>query len=103
MSGSLFHHPERDSGCGVCGGAELTTKVGGTKVGKPRYPFGSKENPHGGPAQYKVVGSVPLDICIHCERHLLDDATDVEKFQDVGRNDPCPCGSGRKFKKCCGG
>jgi hypothetical protein len=21
----------------------------------------------------------------------------------VGRNDPCPCGSGKKFKKCCGG
>jgi uncharacterized protein len=21
---------------------------------------------------------------------------------EVGRNDPCPCGSGRKFKKCCG-
>ncbi len=21
----------------------------------------------------------------------------------VGRNDPCPCGSGRKFKKCCQG
>jgi uncharacterized protein YecA (UPF0149 family) len=20
----------------------------------------------------------------------------------TGRNDPCPCGSGRKFKKCCG-
>ncbi|MBQ0719558.1 MAG: SEC-C domain-containing protein [Gammaproteobacteria bacterium] len=20
----------------------------------------------------------------------------------VGRNDPCPCGNGRKFKKCCG-
>ncbi|NLF08441.1 MAG: hypothetical protein GX594_10750 [Pirellulaceae bacterium] len=19
----------------------------------------------------------------------------------VGRNDPCPCGSGKKFKKCC--
>lgn len=19
-----------------------------------------------------------------------------------GRNDPCPCGSGKKFKKCCG-
>lgn len=19
----------------------------------------------------------------------------------VGRNDPCPCGSGQKFKKCC--
>ncbi|MFQ5536154.1 MAG: UPF0149 family protein [Gemmatimonadota bacterium] len=22
--------------------------------------------------------------------------------QPVGRNDPCPCGSGKKFKKCCG-
>jgi uncharacterized protein len=22
--------------------------------------------------------------------------------QKVGRNDPCPCGSGRKFKRCCG-
>jgi hypothetical protein len=22
-------------------------------------------------------------------------------FRNVGRNDPCPCGSGRKFKKCC--
>jgi hypothetical protein len=22
-------------------------------------------------------------------------------FKGVGRNDPCPCGSGRKFKKCC--
>jgi uncharacterized protein len=21
----------------------------------------------------------------------------------VGRNDLCPCGSGKKFKKCCGG
>jgi uncharacterized protein DUF1186/SEC-C motif-containing protein len=22
-------------------------------------------------------------------------------FKNVGRNDPCPCGSGKKFKKCC--
>ncbi|MEM7581916.1 MAG: SEC-C metal-binding domain-containing protein [Acidobacteriota bacterium] len=20
----------------------------------------------------------------------------------IGRNEPCPCGSGRKYKKCCG-
>jgi len=25
----------------------------------------------------------------------------VNLFAKVGRNDPCPCGSGRKFKKCC--
>jgi hypothetical protein len=23
-------------------------------------------------------------------------------YKDVSRNDPCPCGSGKKFKKCCG-
>jgi SEC-C motif len=24
-----------------------------------------------------------------------------KNYTDVGRNDPCPCGSGQKFKKCC--
>lgn len=26
----------------------------------------------------------------------------VRKSKKVGRNDPCPCGSGKKYKKCCG-
>ena len=26
----------------------------------------------------------------------------VHKGNKVGRNDPCPCGSGKKYKKCCG-
>ena len=26
----------------------------------------------------------------------------LKKAQKVGRNDPCPCGSGKKYKKCCG-
>ncbi|MEW6410323.1 MAG: preprotein translocase subunit SecA [Nitrospirota bacterium] len=26
----------------------------------------------------------------------------VVKGKKIGRNDPCPCGSGRKYKKCCG-
>ena len=26
----------------------------------------------------------------------------VVKKQKVGRNDPCPCGSGKKYKNCCG-
>ena len=29
---------------------------------------------------------------------LFDSATATKR---VGRNDPCPCGSGKKFKKCC--
>ena len=27
----------------------------------------------------------------------------VRRGPKVGRNEPCPCGSGRKFKRCCGG
>ena len=26
----------------------------------------------------------------------------IRKGEKVGRNDPCPCGSGKKYKKCCG-
>lgn len=27
---------------------------------------------------------------------------EAERAKKVGRNDPCPCGSGKKYKKCCG-
>jgi len=33
---------------------------------------------------------------------LAKPATYVKTGPDVGRNDPCPCGSGKKYKKCCG-
>jgi preprotein translocase subunit SecA len=26
----------------------------------------------------------------------------VRVGEKVGRNDPCPCGSGKKYKRCCG-
>lgn len=29
-------------------------------------------------------------------------ATVVRESPKVGRNDPCPCGSGKKYKQCCG-
>lgn len=40
--------------------------------------------------------------------HMSSDGTDtrnktvINKNTKVGRNDPCPCGSGKKYKKCCG-
>ena len=45
------------------------------------------------------------------EEELDEDAWDVEdrtadtivnRQARIGRNEPCPCGSGKKFKKCCG-
>ena len=37
---------------------------------------------------------------------LLKEISNIEKElhlkKKIGRNDPCPCGSGKKYKKCCG-
>ena len=43
---------------------------------------------------------------IEAEDELIKETEKVEPIKaDVnpGRNDPCPCGSGKKYKKCCGG
>ena len=32
----------------------------------------------------------------------LHPAPVVRESRKVGRNDPCPCGSGKKYKNCCG-
>ena len=29
-------------------------------------------------------------------------STTVFKEKKIGRNEPCPCGSGKKYKHCCG-
>jgi len=36
--------------------------------------------------------------------HFLPDLykTTVVSDKNIGRNEPCPCGSGKKYKKCCG-
>ncbi len=42
---------------------------------------------------------------IEAEEELIKSTDKVEPLQAdkaPGRNDPCPCGSGKKYKKCCG-
>ena len=41
-------------------------------------------------------------IGIFEEEEELSEMPEGIDFSTVGRNDPCPCGSGKKFKKCCG-
>jgi len=36
------------------------------------------------------------------EPGIIATGTYVKEGSKTGRNDPCPCGSGRKYKKCCG-
>ena len=43
---------------------------------------------------------------LEAEKELLEKTEKVEPIkadQTPSRNDPCPCGSGKKYKKCCGG
>lgn len=37
------------------------------------------------------------------ERLVVEDDSPAGELLKAGRNDPCPCGSGKKMKKCCGG
>ena len=42
---------------------------------------------------------------LDAEKELIDKTEKVDPIhtdQEPGRNDPCPCGSGKKYKKCCG-
>lgn len=59
----------------------------------------------------RIVAPGDVDEFINSPQHLevLTDSRSPEPeplpdiyFRDVGHNDPCPCGSGKKFKKCHG-
>lgn len=82
------------------------------KLGSKKCPIYVRVASH---EQLRVVA----DQCAQLDLHFIaelspDHPPDLEQFERainppqpvktqmcVGRNDPCPCGSGRKFKKCC--
>lgn len=88
------------------------------EVLRPIYLLGSDEvTPEEGalaetPAQLEEIGRlIPASLCRICrywqplrqaEAERMASATLQLAQPRVGRNDPCPCGSGKKFKKCCG-
>ena len=48
-----------------------------------------------------LKGYSPSELAQEEKKHLLPLPSDDEN-KKIGRNDPCPCGSGKKYKKCCG-
>lgn len=44
---------------------------------------------------WELKGNSPMDLSIHQKQ------MPIVKGEKIGRNDPCPCGSGKKYKKCC--
>ena len=80
--------------------------------------FDQMANVTGQSGQWAVAGIINLDA-VEDEYALLDtDENPIplveflrarppikqvqRESKKIGRNDPCPCGSGKKYKKCCG-
>jgi uncharacterized protein len=51
----------------------------------------------------ELLNAIPFQLAaLHRRRHPAQGQTVRREGAKVGRNDPCPCGSGLKHKKCCG-
>jgi preprotein translocase subunit SecA len=59
--------------------------------------FGGTSTASSGGAQAR-----PSDVVSEAAAAVAEKAKPVRTGPKVGRNDPCPCGSGKKYKHCCG-
>ena len=81
--------------------------------------LGSTEKPIVVRVATEATGRYVAKQCVEHGWHYIiglepdkpEDISDLEKALNpsvpfhatkIGRNEPCPCGSGRKYKKCCG-
>ena len=70
-----------------------------------------------GVVEFRALYTANNEFCNHHERSTFKKVNGEWRFVDgdfvrdkpiereepkIGRNDPCPCGSGKKYKKCCG-
>ena len=54
----------------------------------------------------KMVENLPLAVLglhLYWREHASDARRPEVRRAKVGRNEPCPCGSGKKYKRCCSG
>ncbi len=58
-----------------------------------------QQNNEGAQAQHEEVGTLGVD---DAEVEAAQQNTYQREEKKIGRNDPCPCGSGKKYKKCHG-
>ena len=60
-------------------------------------------------SQGRIAGGRAMGLYVGALSEAFADASSVKpkpfvsRTTKIGRNDPCPCGSGRKYKKCCQG
>lgn len=82
------------------------------QLGSPRFAYRASSGGFevvsrtGGAAAIRFEGDVEVLLdrdAFACFRDTLSNAlSGGAGDEEPGRNDPCPCGSGRKYKRCCG-
>ena len=98
----------------------LECDVRGAESAKAMAKIGTERRPITVRVQSEERGRYVAETCAQHEWHYIiglepdepEDISDLEralnpgqpvaKSTKAGRNDPCPCGSGKKHKKCCG-
>lgn len=50
----------------------------------------------------KPLPAASFDFGVSGAEKIVEDEAGKKAGRKVGRNEPCPCGSGKKYKKCCG-
>lgn len=81
----------------------LGTRAGGPDDTKGSVEFRARYTQSGLKNEYHELSDfVKIDGVWYYKEGKLVPSTVVRSEAKVGRNDPCPCGSGKKYKKCCG-
>ena len=82
--------------------ASLVLESAGFKRGDPRIP-GAEQGSQALAEQMMVIWRKdPFDLVPAAERRTLAEGNTMRRaVARVGRNEKCPCGSGRKYKQCC--
>lgn len=96
---------------GLRGGSNLRVKVegiidrGSIPQDKRHLAIGSDDNPVPLVEFLPELNSGPRSVIKESSSNSFSDnqnAPSIRWGKKIRRNDPCPCGSGTKFKKCCG-
>ena len=86
----------------VCSGrSSIPLRLGSTKISTPCSATPSKNYRHGhafNPKSESDSDALSAQVATSNGRRT---SPAVNPIKGIGRNDPCPCGSGKKFKKCC--
>ena len=59
------------------------------------------ENLKPAPSHHAVEHPLTRDVLVPAEANTPSTANSIRGQSKIGRNEPCPCGSGKKFKRCC--